>query len=44
MVQKIQSKDSEIRDANGGVGLYRMSKLALDVEIFKFKVCMYVVF
>ncbi len=36
--------DSETRDANGGVSLYRMSKLALVVEIFMFKVCMYVAF
>ncbi len=36
--------DSKTRDANGGVNFYRMSKLALDVEIFKFKVCMYATF
>ena len=34
--------DSETRDANGGVDLYRMSKFALDVEIFMFTVCVYV--
>ncbi len=31
--------DSKTRDANRGVGLHHMSKLALDVEIFMFKVC-----
>ena len=36
--------DSETRDVNGGVSHYRVSKLALDVDIFKFKVCTYVVF
>ncbi len=36
--------DSETRDADGVVGLYRMTKFALDVEIFMFKICVYVAF
>ena len=34
----------ETRESDGDSGLYRMSKLALDVEIFKFKVDVYAAF